>query len=282
MLKPVLLFIIAILAVYACSNQQSNKHADDQDLVHFNLTKNGLFIDSSFIESNINKLELKDLQSIIGIPTREVIQSAERIKSVYEEYGSTPNNLYTYDQQGLIIYQKPEAEHINSILVVFAGNKDFPFSPNHSFSGKFEINGVPIDRNTTFQDLNSIQDLEIEQKSSNFRLASFYNIDLSFSFNDQKANSTLKEVSLLNSADMEKYSKVEWGAADKRMLKDILLKDENMILITEEIKIELEDLVDCYVDKMTSTFAPDEEMETERLGSMVVDCAEALENKAVK
>ena len=94
----------------------------------------------------------------------------------------------------------------------------------------------------------------------------------------KKLNGRIKDVSIQRSDKSETIDSSKWFKADISMLKDILLKDDNIILVSNENKIEIQDLVDCYVENITSTFSKNQEMDPEVLVNTLSACVQTLEN----
>lgn len=246
-----ILFVITGVLTSSCTgnNQASSKTQDEQNDITIEISEKGIFLNSQKISLST---EVNDIKTIIGNPTKEKIQSLTEIQETKEKFGSIPNNIFTWDNYGILVYQKADKKEINSISIDFKG-QDFDFSPSTPFSGTLKLNGVKIDKNTSLDELRKISRLEISETIVKVHRASFNNHDLTFEFNSHQDKSGLVGFSIEVNNIPEKANAKGWTDSQIEILKAGTANLEQIKTLSNQYNFEISDFVDCYAEKVTTT-----------------------------
>lgn len=249
------LAFVNLLCFYACSNSSSKTPSLKEDTgnnLKIDLSEQGLFFNSSKISSPV---EYKYLKSILGEPNKSEIPNQTEIDEVKLKFGSNPNNIYTYDKDGLMIYQNILSHNITSISIDFKKHTN-SFSPIDVFSGLLNINGVVINSKTKPENLDNISGLTNPKVIYNHITAKFKNYLLSFIFD--KNDATLADFSIEFDSDKEKIDSKGWADSDKDILKATISNAEKVKSLASQYGFKISDVADCYVAKLTVIISKDE------------------------
>ncbi len=266
MKRLTLLLIIGIIVFGCDDNQNQNK---SHDLV-IEISDQGIFIDRNKINlpTNLNKIS-----SILGDPTGEKIQTQFEISKAKSKFGAVPNNIFTYDNYGILVYQSPEEQVINSISIDFE-KQSYDFSPSNPFSGILKLHGTIIDGNTSIAELKKISQIEISESSFKVILARSNTYALAFEFNNDK-NSL---VGFSIEANIPKMTNDKgWADSDIESFKKVIASIEQIKSLSIQYNFELMDFVDCYAKKVSTTITfdkminPDAEVQA-RVAKIMEDC----------
>ena len=102
-MKSLILFVSIILLDLSNS---IDSELQAQSINYIEIKNNQLYINSESIHANPL---LSEIIQIISNPTRSKIQSESEIREKKEKFGSVPSNIYTYDKDGILLYQKHDA-----------------------------------------------------------------------------------------------------------------------------------------------------------------------------
>jgi len=250
-LTLVLFLLLNIFVSYSDSKESSNIEADEikkQNLI-IEVTKQGVFINTKKIDTAIGFSELK---KIIGEPSRTKIQTINEINSVKEKMGALPNNIYTYDQYGILIYQKPNTKTISSITIDFL-KQNHPFSPEKPFSGILKINAKKIDKSTSLLLLKVSVGLKIENTNFNVCSSIYSNYNLTFEFEDAKQKNKMVSLEININKNSEQANEKGWKNSDIEMVKATLRNNIQLKEYSKQYNFEMNDLLECYTDKIITT-----------------------------
>jgi hypothetical protein len=95
---------------------------------------------------------------MFGKPSRDFIQSSAVedftlvINGVSQSYGR-PNNVYVFDEKGIVIFQDPVTKNINDVEFYFSST-DYRFSPRQLYEGEFLINKSAISASQGIKEIN--------------------------------------------------------------------------------------------------------------------------------
>lgn len=95
--------------------------------------------------------------------------------AITEEFknSNSANNIYTYDDYGILIYQKHNTNTISSLSINFIRQK-YDFSPYNSFSGKLIIAGKTVDIRSDEEKLKKIKGLVLDPPMFFYQKEGFY------------------------------------------------------------------------------------------------------------
>lgn len=96
--------------------------------------------------------------------------------AITEEFknSNSANNIYTYDDYGILIYQKHNTNTISSLSINFIRQK-YDFSPYNSFSGKL-IAGKTVDIRSDEEKLKKIKGLVLDLPMFFYQKEGFYRL----------------------------------------------------------------------------------------------------------
>lgn len=94
--------------------------------------------------SVILPIQKNELFKVLGLPNRE---------------SAKMNTIYTWDQYGLLAYERPGSGMINQVSVVINNvDMNYAFWPRRTFSGRLTVDDTPIVSETTSSGLNQLRD----------------------------------------------------------------------------------------------------------------------------
>lgn len=250
----ILLFLTGLLTSSCNGNSSYTGSTDNQDKLTIEISEKGLFLNSKKINLTVDYNEIK---SIIGIPTKEKIQSTSEIEETKRKFGSIPNNIYSYDDYGILIYQKAGEKEINSISIDFE-KQDYAFSPSTEFSGILKINGKSIERSTSLSQLRKIEKLQMIESTVKVNRAKFNNHNLIFEFNSHQDKNGLVRVSIEINNTPEQTNAKGWTVNDINILKASISSIEEIKRLSIQNNFKLDDFTDCYAKKITTSMSKSE------------------------
>ncbi len=247
----VLILLLNIIVSYSESKKSSNTEVDkiESQNLTIEVTKQGVFINSKRIDTGIDFSELK---KVIGEPSRTKIQTTDEINSVKETMGALPNNIYTYDQYGILVYQKPNTKSISSITIDFK-KQNHLFSPEKPFSGIMKINAKNIDLFTSMLLLKESIGLDVENTNFNVCSSLYNNYNLTFEFEDAKQKNKMVSLGIGINKNTEQANEKGWKNSDIEMVNATLRNNVQLIEYSKQYNFEMNYLLKCYTDKITTT-----------------------------
>lgn len=247
----VLILLLNIIVSYSESKKSLNIEVDkiESQNLTIELTKQGVFINSKRIDTGIDFSELK---KVIGEPSRTKIQTTDEINSVKETMGALPNNIYTYDQYGILVYQKPNTKSISSITIDFK-KQNHLFSPEKPFSGIMKINAKNIDLFTSMLLLKESIGLDVENTNFNVCSSLYNNYNLTFEFEDAKQKNKMVSLGIGLNINTEQANEKGWKNSDIEMVNATLRNNVQLIEYSKQYNFEMNYLLKCYTDKITTT-----------------------------
>jgi hypothetical protein len=247
----VLILLLNIIVSYSESKKSSNTEVDkiESQNLTIEVTKQGVFINSKRIDTGIDFSELK---KVIGEPSRTKIQTTDEINSVKETMGALPNNIYTYDQYGILVYQKPNTKSISSITIDFK-KQNHLFSPEKPFSGIMKINAKKIDLFTSMLLLKESIGLDVENTNFNVCSSLYNNYNLTFEFEDAKQKNKMVSLGIGINKNTEQANEKGWKNSDIEMVNATLRNNVQLIEYSKQYNFEMNYLLKCYTDKITTT-----------------------------
>ena len=118
--------------------------------VSISVNENGVLINEKYITKSST---LSDFTKILGKPDRVV---------------NLKNTIYTYDDLGIILYQKPNSNVIKGVKITYGGHR-FKFSSNEYFSGKIFIGGDEINEDYPKESIFLNNALQVNERSASER-----------------------------------------------------------------------------------------------------------------
>ena len=268
--------LIPLLIAFACTdsrNQIIQEKSVRLNNLTIEITEQGIFLNSNKISLTS---DMNSIKAILGNPSTEKIQSAIEIQKIKEKFGTTANNIYTYDDHGIRIYQQSDKKEIKAISIDFK-RQDNSFSPSSPFSGILTLNGVVIDKNTSLAELRMIQGLEIS--ATNFRVhnAKFNNYTLSFEFNSDQDKNGLVGFSIDMNNIPEKTNTKGWTQLEIEVFKTSFINSEKIKTLSIKYNFNVAEFANCYAEIITSTMTMIEVQSNtveiqEKLTIMMEDC----------
>ncbi len=249
-MRKIALIIIPILNTYAFCNSNSKLHFTPKNEWKIEITNNKLSINSINIpiNSDINKIN-----SIIGNPSKQKIQLSSDIEKIRLKYGTHPNNIFTWDNYGILVYQNPENGEINSLSIDFI-KQDYNFSPSQTFSGILLLDGVRIDQNTTLESLKKIAKLKINESNTNIYRAKYGNFIITIEISETNANKKITSFSINTNSKTEIVNSKGWTDSQIKILKAVTGNLEYIKDFSIKYKFEIQEFVECYADKVTNNY----------------------------
>lgn len=248
--SPFVLIAFVLLSCNEGKNQIENSHSQvEKNDVLLEVAKQGIFLNKMKIKTFT---DLADINDILGNPLKENIPSPSKIQEVEEKFGTKPNNIFTYSDNGIIVYQDVDNKDIKNISVHFV-LQDFDFSPSKTFGGELKINGYKINSGTTLNDLREIPELEVSETFVNVHNASFNNHPLTFTFISNEDKSGLTGVSIGINNIQQKTNEKGWSDKDIEILKAGTANVEQIKALSIQYNFKLSDFVDCYISKVVTT-----------------------------
>jgi len=98
-----------------------------------------------FAEDNISIIVEEDKIRINGkyLTKQSTLSDFKKILGEPDRVSKLKNIIHTYDELGILLYQRPSSNVIRGITVVFGGHR-FKFSPQESFRGKLFLGGEEV------------------------------------------------------------------------------------------------------------------------------------------
>ncbi len=275
MKRLILLLIIGII-VFGCDN---NKNQNKSQGLVIEISDQGIFIDTNKINlpTNLNKIS-----SILGDPTRKKIQTQFEISKAKKKFGAAPNNIFTYDNSGILLYQGVNKKEINSFSIFFE-KQDYDFSPSVPFSGTLKLYDAIIDKNTSLTELKKISKIEVSESTFNVNIATSDNYALTFEFNEANDKSRLVGFSI-ETNNLEKTNAKGWSDNDIESFKVVIANIEQIQSLSVQFNFEVMDFVNCYAKKVSTTITLDDmknptEVVQAKVGKIMEDCVGQVTKK---
>lgn len=252
------LFLMQVLLYSSCTNSKSHTESSTKEDVQSNLSleisEQGIFLNSKKITPSTN---YSDVKSIIGEPSKEKIPTATEIETTKQKFGGAPNNIYTYDNYGVLIYQAVDRKEINTISIDFK-KQDYKFSPTTAFSGTVKLNDIAIDKNTSLTDLKKIAGLTINESLIKVNNAKYNNHDITFVFNNPSDKSELVGFAIEVNNISEPTNEKGWTEKELDILKASMKNAERVKELSIQFNFKISDLVNCYATKVSTTITKSE------------------------
>jgi hypothetical protein len=257
-MKQIKLIILVCAFIFLIPNSKSSteitNNGDKKTNIIIEISELGLFLNSK----KINLMtDYNEIISIIGKPTKEKKQSPTEIQETKLKFGTKPNNIYIYDNYGILIYQKVGEKEINSISIDFK-KQNYPFSPTKAFTGTLKINDISIDRNTSLTQLKKIKGLIINESIHKVNRAKFNNHDLTIEFNSYQDKNGLIRFSIDVNNIPEKTNDKGWTESSIKILKASVANVEKLKTLSVQYNFKISDFADCYGEKITIKLTPNE------------------------
>jgi len=236
-----LLFLILSVITFGC-NTSSNQSID------ININEDGIFVNSTKVNLPSS---LNEIKTIFGEPTNEIIPSQTKIAEAKKKYGAVPNNIYKYDNYGILIYQPADQEEVNSISIYFERPID-NLKLLNAFTGKLQLYGVEVNRNTSFNDLKAIPEIELSE--SNFRVCptSSSEYELTFEFQNSQSKNRLNGFSIEKKKSSEKTNEKGWTEGDIEIFKAAISGLEEIKMLCSQYEVNISDFADCYTSRVVT------------------------------
>jgi len=182
-------------------------------------------------------ITIKEIEKVIGVSTR---------KTIFES-----NNIYTYDNFGLLIYENILSKKIKSIDFELS-NRDFEFSSKNSFSGHIFINKSILKKGISYGEIKQISQIEIKPVAP--KMYSIKNIKnkvyLEFLRNEQLR---LISVSTEVFDETDEENSLGWTKKSIESNKKYFAKDKKLIEISKLKGFDVDKFADCYFNKISKT-----------------------------
>lgn len=217
----------------------------DIELTEYGVTINKIPINE---ENDISRIN-----SIIGSPSSIEIKTKDEIVKIQNKFGSTPSNIYKYDDLGIIILQNPLTLKISQIKVEFYSNETVS-SCKKTFRQKLKIGEEKIYEGKRKKDFEFLKNIELEKDDIvyfRYEYASYISI---FEFN-KKREITSVSISLKR----ETNENPEFlSNEEKQMLLQLFSNDEEFIKLSKAENFNLNKAVGCIVDELSKKFTRQE------------------------
>lgn len=191
------------------------------------------------------------MQAIMGAPSRIQRRSASEVERMQQEEGYSPNTIYTYDQYGVCLYQRPGSTEIQSITIPLKAG-EFSFSPKAAFSGILTISGVIVSTTTLLPQLKRIPNLAVNDSVVFTHTARCGETRILFDFTEDKTS--LNHVSIT----LEPTPADGWTLKLKTQLTSQLAHDPNLKSLAEALNTSAESIAQKIVDKVSIRLTVDE------------------------
>ncbi len=102
-----------------------------------------------------NQIEINDNELFINGKEIEIpwdLQTVLNIIGKYDRVSKLANNIYTYDNNGILVYEEPGSSKVSSIDLYWV-KTTYPFSSKQVFSGTFIVNKIPYTGQTTIEQI---------------------------------------------------------------------------------------------------------------------------------
>ncbi|MBT2558122.1 hypothetical protein J7E24_10025 [Hymenobacter sp. ISL-91] len=193
---------------------------------------------------------MSQIQALLGRPSRTKINSAQEAADKQRRFGAVPNDIYTYDANGILVYQKPGSTYIESISVNFE-NEGFDFSPSRNFNGTLSIAGRQISNSTTSQELQALAGMRLSPSTIKKYSAKYGIHDLFFDFGTPSGSKALTGVSI-ELGQPQKVNAKGWTESDIRMMRATVLQAPQMKQLATQYNFSIAAFADCYTEKLST------------------------------
>lgn len=245
-MKSLILFVSIIFL--DLSNSIDSK-LQAQSINYIEIKNNQLYINSESIHANPL---LSEIIQIISNPTRSKIQSESEIREKKEKFGSVPSNIYTYDKDGILLYQKPDGSIINSITIDFVEQK-YDFSPRETYNSKLIFNAVEINRSTSLAKLKKIPGIIIDDGIYFTNSAELGIYDLTFEFSEAINKNQLVSMSISLSPKLdEARNNKGWSSEEIQIMKAAVKNIEQLRELAKQYDFSMDKFADCYASKIST------------------------------
>jgi hypothetical protein len=195
---------------------------------------------------------LSELIQLIGQPSRSKIQSETEIKIAQEKFGTLPSNIYTYDDDGILLYQKPDGNIINSITIDFIKQK-YDFSPQKTYNQVLLFNTFQIDRNTSLFELKKIPGIIVDEGIYFTNSALLGKYRLSFEFTEAIYKNQLASMSInLIKPIEEKRNEMGWSNEEVQIMKASVKNIKELKEIAKQYNFTMDKFAECYALKIST------------------------------
>lgn len=240
--------LITFFLFFACTEKQDTRPPDDTII---EVNEEGVFLNSVKVEDGFNA---NDIKARFGNPNKEFIQKISESDDGEEDSFADPNNMYTYDDKGILIYEFPKRKVINIILINFSKKSRYDVYPKYPFIGSLLLNGVQIDYNTSLDSLRKIPGLEIEDNNTDFYKAKLNGVEFYIAYKGKGANSKLADISIYLNRTKEIPNEYGWIDSEIKQFKAILNGEPSLDQLSNEYGFDKHVFIDCYFEKYMAEF----------------------------
>lgn len=244
----------------------------EQKINRIEISDNNLYFNSVKVNAQPT---LAELIQLIGQPSRSKIQSETEIKIAQEKFGTLPSNIYTYDLDGILLYQKPYGNTINSITIDFIKQK-YDFSPQKTYNQVLLFNTFQIDRNTSLSELKKIPGIIIEDGIYFTNSALLGKYKLAFEFTEAIYKNQLASMSInLIKPIEDKRNEMGWSNEEIEIMKAAAKNIKELKDIAKEYNFTMDKFAECYALKVSNQITFREiQNPDERVNAIVVKSIE--------
>jgi hypothetical protein len=245
-MKALILFVSII---FLDLSNPIDSEFQDLSINYIEIKNNQLYINSESVHSNP---ALSEITQIIGNPSRSKIQSESEIREKKEKFGSVPSNIYTYDKDGILLYQKPDGSIINSITIDF-DIQTYDFSPHETYNSKLIFNAIEINRNTSLEKLKKIPGIIIDDDIYFTNSAKLGIYDLTFEFSEAINKNQLVSMSISLSPKLnEARNNKGWSSEEIQIMKAAVKNIEQLRELAKQYDFSMDKFADCYASKIST------------------------------
>jgi hypothetical protein len=144
-----------------------------------------LFISTT---SSAQKIEIKSdtcfINSVI-VTNHENMQSLESVFGKPDRMHSLEFKIWTYDNLGIRIYVNQKTSLVESVDLDFIKG-EYDFSPRNVFSGTLVINGFPVSRQASLNQLEQIKDIGFKHVAMDIYNGRSASLALTFIYSTEK------------------------------------------------------------------------------------------------
>jgi hypothetical protein len=241
----ILLFSILIVDL----SKPLNFDFKEQRINRIEINDNNFYLNSVKVNADPT---LSELIQLIGQPSRSKIQSDTEIKNAKEKFGTLPSNIYTYDGDGILLYQKPNDNVINSIIIDFI-KQEYDFSPQKTYNQVLLFNSFKIDRNTSLSELKKIPGIIIDDGIYFTNSGMLGKYKLAFEFTEATYKNQLASMSIdLMQPIEEKRNNMGWNNEEIQIMKAAVKNIEQLRELAKQYDFSMDKFADCYASKIST------------------------------
>lgn len=271
-----LLVLLGVFLQSSCSQNIGNneERTDFPPIIlnEYGLSLGGLLIDSTTTE--------EQLTQSLGKPTRASIPTETERSETLDSFGTIPNDIFTYDSLGIVLYRDHGFADVKSVVVSFQGDS-MKYRARTAYGGLFKLGSSLLSHRTTLAELRNLPILKMNDVGAAYyhRSGEYWDYHLSFEFDGPAELGTLTAIAIALPQPRPSTNAHGWSAESIQMLKAGSRRSKRVLELVNQAEADLDTFVNCYCDSIVESLSA-EQMNNptpamqQRIASMGQGCLE--------